>query len=89
MAERTGNPTFADAGRPGDEQILVPLDPLAGDQLLDTSRVESSRIGGCSSTSVHKPVKPGIGPIDDSLSGCECTHSRSSGSSCGDTNKLG
>ena len=43
VAERAGNPTLADAGRADDEQVLVPLDPLAGDELLEQCLVEPAR----------------------------------------------
>ena len=43
VAERTGNPTLADAGRTDDEQVLVSCDPLAGDELLEQRLVEPAR----------------------------------------------
>src|SRR3954453_13707864 len=43
VAERACNPTLADAGRADDEQVVVPLDPLAGDELLEQRLVESAR----------------------------------------------
>src|SRR3954470_20837874 len=42
VAERAGDPALADAGRPDDEQVLVALDPLAGDELLEQSPVETA-----------------------------------------------
>ena len=33
VAERTGKPTFAGAGRAVDQQALVPCHPIAGDKL--------------------------------------------------------
>ena len=40
VAERAGNPTLADAGGADDEQILMPFDPFAGDELLEQRLVE-------------------------------------------------
>ena len=40
VAERAGNPTLADAGGADDKQVLVPFDPLAGDELLEQRLVE-------------------------------------------------
>jgi hypothetical protein len=35
VAESTGDPTLADPGWANDQQIVVALDPLAGDELLE------------------------------------------------------
>jgi hypothetical protein len=43
VAERTGQPTFAGAGRAADQQALVPRDPIAGDELLEQCLVETAR----------------------------------------------
>ena len=43
VTERAGNPTLADAGRADDEQVLVPFDPLAGDELLEQRLIEPAR----------------------------------------------
>jgi hypothetical protein len=43
VAERASNPTFADAGWADDEQILVPCDPLAGNEFLQQRPVEAAR----------------------------------------------
>ena len=43
VAERAGDPALADAGRAGDEQVLVPLDPVAGGELLEQRAVEAAR----------------------------------------------
>ena len=40
MAERGGQPTFPDAGRPDQRQIVVSVDPLALDQLLEQGAVQ-------------------------------------------------
>src|SRR5262249_59165101 len=40
VAKRASNPTFADAGRPDDQQVLMPIDPLAGHKLLEQRLVE-------------------------------------------------
>src|ERR1700684_2974197 len=42
MAERGGQPTFPDAGRPDQRQIVVSVDPLALDQLLEQGAVKSA-----------------------------------------------
>ena len=42
MAERGGQPTFADAGRADQRQIVVSVDPLALDQLLEQGAVETA-----------------------------------------------
>ena len=43
VAERASNPPFADAGWADDEQILVPCDPLAGNEVLEQRPVEAAR----------------------------------------------
>ena len=43
VAERTGKPTFARAGRATDQQALVPCDPVAGDELGEQCLVETAR----------------------------------------------
>jgi len=47
MAERTGNPTLADAGGADDEQIVVPFDPIAGDEFLEQRLVEPAWAPSC------------------------------------------
>ena len=42
VAERAGKPTFADAGRAADDQIVVRVDPVAGDELLEEGPVEAA-----------------------------------------------
>ena len=37
VASRARNPTLADAGRADDEQVLVPFDPFASDELLNSA----------------------------------------------------
>jgi hypothetical protein len=47
VAERAGDPTLADAGRPGDEQVLLATDPIAIDELGEEGAIdaqESARI---------------------------------------------
>src|SRR5204863_8842440 len=43
VAERTGDPTLPDTGLADDEEVLVPLDPLAGGQILEQRSVEPTR----------------------------------------------
>ena len=43
VAERRGEPTFADAGRTDQGQIVVVVDPVALDQLLEQGAVEAAR----------------------------------------------
>ena len=43
VAERTGDPTLADAGRPGNEQILLAPDPIAIDELGEEGAVDAPR----------------------------------------------
>ena len=43
VAERRSQPTFPDAGRPDEGQIVVRLDPLALDELLEKGAVETAR----------------------------------------------
>src|SRR5205823_15010368 len=43
VAERTGKPTFAGAGRAADQQALVPCDPIARDELGEQCLVETAR----------------------------------------------
>jgi hypothetical protein len=43
VAERTGNPALADTGWSDDQQILVSLDPLAGDEPLEQRLIEAAR----------------------------------------------
>lgn len=43
MAERAGQPTFSDAGRAGDQTVLAPVDPVAGDQPGQQGAVEAAR----------------------------------------------
>ena len=42
MPEGAGQPGLAGAGRPGDQQILVALDPLAACQLLEQVAIETA-----------------------------------------------
>src|SRR5271154_836314 len=43
VAERTGQPTLAGAGRTADQQALVACDPIAGDELDEQCLVETAR----------------------------------------------
>lgn len=43
VAERRSQPTFPDAGRPDEGQIVVGFDPLALDELLEQRAVETAR----------------------------------------------
>ena len=43
VAERRGQPTFPDAGRTDESQIVVRLDPFALDELLEQCAVETAR----------------------------------------------
>ena len=43
VAERTGKPTLADAGFPDDQQVLMTLDPIAGDEFCEQRLVEGAR----------------------------------------------
>ena len=43
VAEGTGKPTFADAGRPAQDQIVVRVDPLAVGELVEQGAVEAAR----------------------------------------------
>ena len=42
VAERAGEPAFADAGGPFDDQVLRLVDPAAGDQCLEQGAVETA-----------------------------------------------
>ena len=43
VAEGAGKPTFADAGRPAQDQIVVRVDPFAADELVEQRAVEAAR----------------------------------------------
>ena len=43
VAERAGDPAFADSGRPRDQQPFGPIDPVAGDQFLKKRAVDAAR----------------------------------------------
>ena len=43
VAEGAGEPTFADAGRAADDQIVVGVDPLAAGELLEQGAIEAAR----------------------------------------------
>jgi hypothetical protein len=43
VAERTGKPTFADAGRPAQDQIIVSVDPFTTGELLKQRPIEAAR----------------------------------------------
>jgi hypothetical protein len=43
MAERRGQSTFADAGRTGECQIVMRIDPLTLDKLLEQRPIETAR----------------------------------------------
>jgi hypothetical protein len=43
VAECAGDPALADAGRPGDEQILLAADPIAIDELGKEGAVDAAR----------------------------------------------
>ena len=49
VAEGTGDPTLAHSGRADDQQVVVAIDPIAGDELLEQGSVEPARC--CRSTS--------------------------------------
>src|SRR5712691_13088175 len=40
VAKRTSKPTLANAGRADDDQVLMPIDPVAGSELLEQRLVE-------------------------------------------------
>ena len=73
VAERTGNPTFADTGRADDQQVLASFDPLAGDELLEQRLVEAARCLRvdvlddsvlsqlCEAQAVHQPLVLALG----------------------------
>ena len=52
MAQRASDPALADAGRADDEQVLMPIDPIAGNELVEQRLVEPAR--GCLRYSVRK-----------------------------------
>ena len=43
VAEGTGKPTFADAGRPAQDQIVVRVDPLAAGELVEQRPIKAAR----------------------------------------------
>ena len=43
VAERAGDPALADAGRADDQQVLLAVDPVAGDELGEQGSVEAAR----------------------------------------------
>jgi hypothetical protein len=43
VAEGTGKPTFADAGWPAQDQIVMRVDPLAAGELVEQSAIEAAR----------------------------------------------
>src|SRR4051812_48653735 len=43
VAESTGKPTFADAGRPAQDQIVVGVDPFAAGALVGQPAIEPAR----------------------------------------------
>src|SRR4051812_41124714 len=75
VAERAGDPAFADTGRPDDQQVLVSLDPLAGDELLEQRLVEAARRLDidvlddgvlpqlCEAQAVHQPLVLALGRL--------------------------
>jgi hypothetical protein len=42
VAEGTGKPTFADAGRPAQDQIVVRIDPLAGGEFVKQRPIQAA-----------------------------------------------
>ena len=44
VSERTGDPALSKAGGPSDQQVLVPVDPAAIDQLGHDGAVEAARV---------------------------------------------
>src|SRR6478609_11034056 len=42
VAEGTGDPTLAHPRRPDDQQVMVAIDPVAGDQLLKQATIETA-----------------------------------------------
>ena len=43
VAEGTGQPTFADAGWPAQDQIVVRIDPFAAGELVEQRPIEAAR----------------------------------------------
>ena len=43
VAESTGKPTFADAGRAAQDQIVVRVDPFAAGELVEQAAIEAAR----------------------------------------------
>ena len=43
VAESTSKPTFADAGWPAQDQIVVRVDPFAGSKLVEQGAIEAAR----------------------------------------------
>jgi len=43
VAEGAGNPALAEPGRPGDEQVLVAVDPVAADESGEDGAVDAAR----------------------------------------------
>ena len=43
VAESTGKPTFADAGRAAQDQIVMGVDPFAIDELVEQPAIETAR----------------------------------------------
>lgn len=43
MTQRAGDPAFPEAGRPGDQQVLVATDPGAVDEMGDDGAVDTPR----------------------------------------------
>jgi hypothetical protein len=42
LAQRASNEAFADPGRPDDDQVLLALDPIAGDELVEQCAIEAA-----------------------------------------------
>jgi len=43
VAEGAGKPTFADTGRPAQDQIVVHVDPFAAGELVEQRPIEPAR----------------------------------------------
>ena len=42
VTESTGKPTFADAGRPAQDQVVVRVDPFAGSEFVEQRAIEAA-----------------------------------------------
>ena len=60
VAERASQPAFADAGRAADRQIVVRVDPVAGDELLEQRAIEPARSAVIDILDERLLAQPGI-----------------------------